>query len=63
MKMAVIWVVAPRRVVEVYQSFRGTRYVIALVMEASSTPETSVKFYQTTRRYNREESHLLSENC
>jgi hypothetical protein len=29
-----------------------------LMMEATSTSETSVNFYQTTRRYNPEDSHL-----
>jgi hypothetical protein len=29
-----------------------------LVMEAASTSETLVNFYQTTRRYNPEDSHL-----
>jgi hypothetical protein len=29
------------------------------MMEAASTSETSVNFYQTTRRYNPEDSHLL----
>jgi hypothetical protein len=31
---------------------------IALMMEAASTSETSVSFYQTTRSYNPEDSHL-----
>jgi hypothetical protein len=31
---------------------------IALMMEAASTSETSVNVYQTTRRYNPEDSHL-----
>jgi hypothetical protein len=44
-KMAVFWVVAPCR-------------AIALMMEAASTSETSVNFYQTTRRNNSEYSHL-----
>jgi hypothetical protein len=30
----------------------------ALMMEATSTSETLVNFYQTTRRYNPEDSHL-----
>jgi hypothetical protein len=30
----------------------------ALMIEAASTSETSVNFYQTTRRYNPEDSHL-----
>jgi hypothetical protein len=29
-------------------------------MEAAWTSETSVNFYQTTRRYNPEDSHLLT---
>jgi hypothetical protein len=32
--------------------------MIALVMEAARTSETLVNFYQTTRRYNPEDSHL-----
>jgi hypothetical protein len=32
--------------------------VIALVMVAARTSETLVNFYQTTRRYNPEDSHL-----
>jgi hypothetical protein len=32
--------------------------VFALMMEAASTSETLVNFYQTTRRYNPEDSHL-----
>jgi hypothetical protein len=42
MKMAVFWVVA----------------MITLMMEAASTSETLVNFYQTTRRHNPEGSHL-----
>jgi hypothetical protein len=33
---------------------------IALMMEAASTSETSVNFYQTTRRNNPEDSHLYT---
>jgi hypothetical protein len=44
--MAVFWVVAP------------CGSLIALMMESSSTSETSVNFYQTTRRDNPEDSHL-----
>jgi hypothetical protein len=32
--------------------------IIALIMEAASTSETSVNFYQTTRRNNPEDSRL-----
>jgi hypothetical protein len=42
--MSVFWVVAPG--------------MIALMMEAAFTAETSVNFYQTTRRNNPEDSHL-----
>jgi hypothetical protein len=34
------------------------RAIIALKIEAESTSKTSVNFYQTTRRNNREDSHL-----
>jgi hypothetical protein len=34
------------------------RALIGVMMEAASTSETSVNFYQTTRRYNPEDSHL-----
>jgi hypothetical protein len=46
--MAVFWVVAPCSLVR----------AIALMMEAARTSETLVNFYQTTRRYNAEDSHL-----
>jgi hypothetical protein len=64
MKMAVFWVVSPCGLVEVYQRFRGgfclhhqgdERWAI---MEATSTSEKSVNFYQTTRCNNPEDSHL-----
>jgi hypothetical protein len=57
-KMAVFWVVALSSLIEVYQCFRGTRLLIALMMEAASTSETLVNFCQTTQRYNPEDSHL-----
>jgi hypothetical protein len=56
MKLTVFWDVAPCYLVEVYRRFRGK--IIALMMEAANTSETSVKFYQTTRRSNPEERHL-----
>jgi hypothetical protein len=34
---------------------------IALMMEAARTSETLANFYQTTRRYNPEDSHLHVE--
>jgi hypothetical protein len=46
--MADLWVVAP------------CSLAIALMMEAARTSETLVNFYQTTRRYNPEDNHLLS---
>jgi hypothetical protein len=60
-KMAVFWVVVPCSLVEVYQRFRGpccSHEIIALMMEAARTSEKLVNFYQTTRRYNPEDSHL-----
>jgi hypothetical protein len=59
--MAVFWVVAPCRLVEVYRRFRGAlclRYQTALIMKAVSTSETSANFYHTTRRNNPEDGHL-----
>jgi hypothetical protein len=38
------------------------RVIIALMMEATSTSETTVNFYQTIRRNNPEYSHLLILN-
>jgi hypothetical protein len=64
MKMAVFWVATQCSLVEFYQRFRGPccheSWVIALMMVAASTSETSVNFYQTTRRNNPEDSHLQS---
>jgi hypothetical protein len=60
-KMAVFWVVAPCSLVEIYRRFRGPccdDEGIALMMEAARSSETSVNFYQTTRRYNPEDNHL-----
>jgi hypothetical protein len=37
--------------------------IITLMMEAASTSETSVNFYQTTHRYNPEGSHLHTRHC
>jgi hypothetical protein len=53
-KMAVFWVAAPCSLIEVYQRFR------ALMMEAPSSSETLVNSYQTTQRYNPEDSDLHS---
>jgi hypothetical protein len=46
MKMAVFWVIAPCSV------------SVALMVERASTSETSVNFYQTTRRKNPEDCSL-----
>jgi hypothetical protein len=54
MKVTVFWDVAPCSLVEIDRCFRG----IALMMEAVSTSETSVNFYQTTWRNIAEDSHL-----
>jgi hypothetical protein len=50
--MAVFWVVAPCSLVE--------EVIIALMMEAASTSETLVNFYQTTRHNNPEDSHIYT---
>jgi hypothetical protein len=57
MKVSIFWVVAS--LVEVYRRFRGACCLQGpLMMEAASTSETSVNFYQTTRRCNPEDTHL-----
>jgi hypothetical protein len=43
--------------------FRRVASLIALMMEAVQTSETSVKSYQSTGRYNPEDSHLLNKQC
>jgi hypothetical protein len=53
--MAVFWDVAPCSLVE---SNRLISNFIALMMEAVSTPETSVSLYQTIRRNIPEDSQL-----
>jgi hypothetical protein len=55
MKMTVFWDLAPCSLVEVYRRFSA---IVALMMEAASTSETSVNFYQTARRNNPEDSHF-----
>jgi hypothetical protein len=50
--MAVFWVVAPCSLVEVM--------TIVLMMEATSTSETPINFYQATRRNNPEHSHIYT---
>jgi hypothetical protein len=53
MTMAVFWFVVPCSLVS----------IIAQMMEAARTYETSVNFYQTTRRNNPEDSYLQAKNC
>jgi hypothetical protein len=54
MKMAVFWVVALCRLVEVYQCL-----MMMMVMEVAGTSEALVNFYQNTWRYNPEDSVFL----
>jgi hypothetical protein len=57
--MAVFWVVAPCSLVDVSEDLAASIIrAIALMMEAARTSETLVIFYQTTRRYKPEDSHL-----
>jgi hypothetical protein len=58
MKTAVFWFAELCRSVEMYQRFIHTVSIIALMMEAASTSETLVNFYQTTRRYNPGDNNL-----
>jgi hypothetical protein len=58
MKLTVFWDVVPYSLVEAYRRFRGacclhhqdSEGIISLMMEAASTSETLVNFYQITRR-------------
>jgi hypothetical protein len=54
--MAVFWVVAPCSLVD--RRFRGPCCLHHQGDEPARTSETLVNFYQTTRRYNPEDSHL-----
>jgi hypothetical protein len=60
--MAVFWVVVPCSLVVTYVSevlaASIIRAIIALMLEAGTTSETLVNFYQTTRRYNPDDSNL-----
>jgi hypothetical protein len=65
MKMAVFWDFAPCSLVEIYRRFRDTyclhhQALTALMMDAESTSESSVRFYQTTWRNVPEDSHLYT---
>jgi hypothetical protein len=71
MMMTVFWDVAPCCFAEVYRRFRGPcclhhqgdeSGVIALMMVAASTSETSVNFYQTTRRNIPQDSNLQNNS-
>jgi hypothetical protein len=46
----------------VFEIFTAVSMKMALMMEAARTSETLVNFYQTTRRYNPEDSHFRMEN-
>jgi hypothetical protein len=59
LKIAVFWVVAQyslEKFTDVSEVLVAS--IIRAMMEAASTSETSVNFYQTTRRNNPEDSHL-----
>jgi hypothetical protein len=57
MKMTIFWDVAPCSLVEVVSEVLAA-CITAMMMEAASTSEKSVNFYQTTRRNITEENHL-----
>jgi hypothetical protein len=64
--MAVVLVVAPCVVWEKFTDISevlAAFVIIALIMEAANTSETSVVFYRTTRRDNPEDSHLHTRRC
>jgi hypothetical protein len=57
MKMVVFWVVVWHKFTDILE-VHAVSIVRALMVEAASTSETSVNFYQTTRRNNPEDNHL-----
>jgi hypothetical protein len=57
MKMAVFWVAAPCNILQVYRHSEVpaasiVRAIVRLLKEVACTSETSVNFYQNTRRSN-----------
>jgi hypothetical protein len=59
--MTVLWDVAPCSLVDIYRRFRGVyclHHQGDLMMEAVITSETSIIFYETTRRNIPEDGHL-----
>jgi hypothetical protein len=66
--MAVFWVVSFCSLAEVFRRYTGacclhhqgdtTAILMALMIEAAKTSETSVNFYQTARHNDPEDSHL-----
>jgi hypothetical protein len=57
--MTVFFDVAPCSLVEVYRRFNGA-CCLQQMMEAAGTSDTSVNYYQATRRKIPEDSHLHS---
>jgi hypothetical protein len=58
MKKAVFLDVAPYNLIEVYRRCGGACCLVALMMEAANTSETSVNFFQNIRCNIPEDSHL-----
>jgi hypothetical protein len=56
MKMTVFWDIAACSLVEIDRRFRGD-FCLGLMMDAVSTSEKSVNFYETARRNIPEDSH------
>jgi hypothetical protein len=60
--MAALWAAAPCSLVGVHdvsEAFAASIIrTMKVIMEATSTSETSMNFYQTTRRCNPEEHHI-----
>lgn len=57
MKIAVLWVVMPRSLVNVYWRFRAAcAFITTLMMEGANISEMSINFYQTTWHNNPKDS-------
>jgi hypothetical protein len=57
------WDMTPCGVIDDCHGNKIGKCTIALLMEAASTFETLVNFYETTRRNNPEDSHLHTRRC
>jgi hypothetical protein len=65
LKISVFWDVAPRSLVKVNRRFKGAHcpHIISLMMEAANNSETSLSFYQATRRNSPQHNRFPTRRC